>query len=140
MDSITLTALSKIVADMAKDARDTVTAGSYRVNTTVTINVTGEVKVSEDTEKTPTCSIPVKEVLALFIARAGFTREHSIELLRSCLTDALNEGVEGVGAVDAAADIDVAFKQAVSDLTASLPKTPVKGKVVVKAALTEIAG
>lgn len=137
MDSITLTALSKIVADMAKDARDSVEAGSYTVNTTVTINVAGTVKVSEDTEKTPTCSIPVKEVLALFIARAGFTRDHSIALLKECLGKALSKGVEGQGAIEAAADIDSEFKAAVAELTASLPKTPVKGKVAVKATLTE---
>jgi len=135
MNAVTLLALSKTFADMAKDARDGVEAGKYTVDESVTLTLAGTVAVSEDTEKTPTCSIPVKEVLALFIARAGFTRDHSIALLKECLGAALSKGVEGVGAVEAAADIDAEFKAAVSDLTASLPKTPVKGKVVVKVAV-----
>jgi hypothetical protein len=111
----------------SSQARDEVAAGTYEVD--LTVRVKGTLCVSVDTAKTPTVSIPVKEVLALFVARSGCTREAGLALLRECLTEALNNSVHGVGAIETAVDIDAEFKQAVSDLTASLPKTPVKGPV-----------
>jgi hypothetical protein len=85
--------------------------------------------VLEDTDKTPTVSIPMKEVLALFIARSGCTREHSLALLRECMTDALRDGVKGAGAVAAAADIAAEHKKAVAEMLRDLPRTFVAGAV-----------
>lgn len=120
---------------VAKAAREAVEPGSFDVD--FMVRVTGTINVAEDTEKTPTVSIPVKEVLALFVARSGCTREASIKLLRECLTDALKDGVKGEGAIEGAVDIDEVFKAEVAALTASLPKTPVKGKVTTKLTVTE---
>ena len=137
MNAIETTALNNLIATKAAAAaRGELIPGQYDVD--IVVRVSGTVKVAEDTEKTPTVSIPVKEVLALFIARSGATREASIKLLRECLTDALKKDVEGVGAIDAAADIDAEFKSAVAALTASLPKTPVKGAVKTVLEVTEL--
>jgi len=128
LTNIEVTALNNLVAaKAAKAARDEVNPGEHAVD--FTVRVTGTVKVLADTEKTPTVSIPVKEVLALFVQRSGCTREHSLALLRECLTDALSASTEGKGAIEGAIDLDAEFKAAVADLTASLPKTPVKGAV-----------
>lgn len=121
-----LLALSKATTSLA-EARPA--PGTYIVDEVVSVHIKGVLSISEDTEKTPTVSIPLKEVLALFIARSGATRESSISLLRECLADALKGGTKGEGAVAAAAEIDAAFKEEVAALTASLPKTPVKGAV-----------
>lgn len=126
MNDIISNAVTKAVSDLAA-ARPL--PGVYQVDETITVHVNGVLTVLTDTEKTPTVSIPVKEVLALFIARSGATREASLNLLRECLTDALKGGVKGEGAVDAAASVDAEFKAAVADLTASLPKTPVRGAI-----------
>lgn len=133
----TLAVANAIETKNEKLARSGVVAGTYNVD--VTVRVHGTVKVGEDTEKTPTASIPVKEVLALFIARSGCTREASIALLRDCLTDALSQGVTGAGAIEAVADIDNVFKAAANELVASLPKTPVKGSVKASLVVEEIA-
>ena len=127
---------SLIETKVAKAAREGLEVGTHQVD--VTVRVTGSLTVAEDTEKTPTVSIPVKEVLALFVARSGCTREASLKLLRECLTDALAEGTKGEGAIDGAVDIDAEFKAMVSTLTASLPKTPVKGAVKAKLTVTEV--
>jgi len=138
MNAIDTIALNNAVeTKVAKEAREALEVGKHSVD--FMVRVTGTINVAEDTEKTPTVSIPLKEVLALFIARSGCTREASIALLRECMTDALKDGVKGVGAVDAAADIDEAFKAEVAALTASLPKTPVKGKVTTKLTVTEVS-
>jgi hypothetical protein len=137
MNAIETTALNNAIeTKVAKAAREAVEAGSFSVD--FTVRVTGSVNVAKDTEKTPTVSIPVKEVLALFVARSGCTREASLALLKECLTEALTKGVEGQGAIEAAADIDEAFKAQVNALTAGLPKSPVKGKVTAKLTVTEI--
>ena len=128
LTNIEVTALNNLVAaKVAKTARDEVNPGEHTVD--FTVRVTGTVKVLADTEKTSTVSIPVKEVLALFVQRSGCTREASLALLRECLTDALNNSTKGEGAIEGGVDLDAEFKAAVADLTASLPKTPVKGAV-----------
>ena len=128
LDSLTTLALAKSVKEATeKLARADVTVGTHPID--VVLHIKGSLVVAPDTEKKPTSSIPFKEVLALFIARSGCTRESAVSLLRSCLTDALNHGVTGEGAVEAAAAIDEVFKAEVAALTASLPKTPVKGAV-----------
>jgi hypothetical protein len=116
-----------------KAAREAVGPGTYPVEFTVTVK--GTVTVGTDTEKTPTASIPVTEVLALFIARSGATRDANIALLKECLADALTKGTKGAGAVEEAALVDQVFKDKVKEITSSLPKTPVKGAVKVKATL-----
>lgn len=134
----TLTAIEALALSKAvKAERDAVEVGEHHVD--VTVRITGTLSVAKDTEKTPTVSIPLKEVLALFIARSGCTREASIALLRECMTEALADGTKGVGAVDAAADIDACWKDEVSKLTASLPKTPVKGAVKAKLSVAVVA-
>ncbi len=110
--------------------------GLHHIDTTV--RITGTINIAEDTEKVPTVSIPVKEVLALFIARAGITREASVTLLRSALTDALLAGSKGQGAIAGVTEIDQIFKDIVSDVTKSLPKTPVAGRVDTKLEVTKL--
>jgi hypothetical protein len=128
LNDLTTLALSRAIsAKEASAAREQITPGSYDVD--LTVRVKGVIEVSEDTDRPPTTSIPVKEVLALFLARSGCTREHSIALLRECLTEALKDGVTGKGAIEASADIDREFKAAVAEITSSLPRNPVKGAV-----------
>jgi hypothetical protein len=127
-NDLTLTVLSKIIpARKASEYRDGVSAGEYPVDFTVSIK--GIVTVEEDGYKTPTCSIPVKEVLALFIARSGALRDKNIEILKDCITDALNaKGGKAQGALKK--EFDAAFGEVVEDFLSNLPKTRVRGDVV----------
>lgn len=139
LTDLTTLALSRAVSSKEdKVAREGVAPGTYDVD--VTVRVRGTIEVLDDTEKTPTVSIPLKEVLALFVARSGCTREHSLALLRECMADALRDGVKGEGAVAAAADIDAEYKRAVKDMLAGLPKTPVKGAVKADVEATLVCG
>jgi hypothetical protein len=128
LDCLTALALSRAVNKKADDlAREGVVAGTYDID--MTVRLVGSVVVAEDTDKKPTVSIPLKEVLALFVARSGCTREASVKLLRECMTDALLHGVTGEGAVAAAADIAKEYKAVVEDMLAGLPRTFVAGAV-----------
>ena len=128
LDCLTALALSRAVNKKADDlAREGVVAGTYDVD--MTVRLVGTIEVLEDTDKKPTVSIPMKEVLALFVARSGCTREASVKLLRECMTDALKHGVTGQGAIDAAADIAKEHKAIVNEMLETLPRTFVAGAV-----------
>ena len=139
LNDLTTLALSRAISNKADAAaRSGVVAGTYDVD--VTVRVRGTLEVLEDTDKTPTVSLPMKEVLALFIARSGCTREHSLNLLRECMADALRDGVKGEGAVAAAADIAAEHKKAVAEMLKSLPRTFVAGAVKADIEATLVCG
>lgn len=129
--SIELSAIEGLALSKAfKADRDAVAPGTYEID--MLVRVHGSMTVAQDTEKTSTVSIPVKEVLALFVARSGATREASLKLLEECLTDALVKSSTGCGAISEMADIDQVFSAQMTKLIASLPKTPVRGAVRTK--------
>jgi hypothetical protein len=121
---------------VAKVAREQSAPGAYAVD--LYVHVTGTLDIAEDTEKTPTVSIPLKEVLALFVARAGGTRERSMNLLRECMADALERDVRGVGAIIDTVAIDAVYKEQVEAMVKTLPKTPVKGAVRAKLSVEKV--
>ena len=130
-----LWALHKEIAKLAEDARERLDDGTtYAVNEHFDCTITGEVKVSETpAPKVPTVSIPFKEVLTLFVARAGFTRDHTLALLTECLTDALNAGRSGVGSVP---EVDEAFALVTAEFLKGLPPRQDKAITKVKARLS----
>ena len=137
MDNLKIIALNNLIeTKAAKAARAGLSVGTHQVD--MLVRVQGTVSVAADTEKVPTVSIPVKEVLALFIARSGATREASLKLLSECLTDALKDGVKGEGAIKAAAEMDKEFEARIKALTAALPKSPVKGAVKTDLTVSEV--
>jgi len=138
MDDLTTTVLSKLVAARAaSEARDGVSAGEYPVDFSIT--VTGVVTVKEDTVKVSTVSIPIKETLALFIARSGAMREGNIRLLAECIGDALAaKGGKGGATGALAGEFDSHFGEVVTAFLAGLPKTAVKGVVDMKGVTVKV--
>ena len=130
-----LWALHKEIAKAAEGARECLEDGTtYAVNETFTCTVTGEVKVSETpAPKIPTVSIPFKEVLTLFVARSGFTREHTLALLTECLTDAMSAGKSAIGSVP---EVDEAFALVTAEFLKGLPPRQDKAITKVKARLS----
>ena len=111
--------------------------GMYEVDFEVAVK--GSVSVGDDTTKKPTVSIPMKEVLALFIQRSGVTREASVKLLREAMIEALKQDTKGTGAIAAATDIEQVSKDIVSEVVASLPRTPVLGRVTTNLEVEKIS-
>ena len=139
LNDLTTLALARAVSNKADAAaREGVGPGTYDID--ITVRVRGTLAVAEDTDKTPTVSIPMKEVLALFIARSGCTREHSLNLLRECMTEVLHHGATGQGAVAAAADIAAEHQRAVSEMLKTLPRTFVAGAVKADVEATLVCG
>lgn len=111
--------------------RAAVAAGKYDVDAVV--RLTGTLSVGNDYDTVPTVSLPIKEVLALFVARAGFTRERSMQLLVECVHDAIAEDGHGAGEVAArVAEVDEYLADIKAEVLAKLPRQPRKGAVKAK--------
>jgi len=131
--NLVTTVITKIVKGAAAEAaRDALSAGTFPVD--FVLKVTGEVTIRPDTVKVPTVSIPLKEVIALFLARSGALRAQNIALLSECITDALLAKSSGEGGATGAltSEFDKAFGEVVDNFLATLPKTKVRGAVDVK--------
>jgi hypothetical protein len=132
LDPATLAAIAKLVADAAKATRDDLAPGTYPVDAVVTLCLDGEVKVSADTEKAPTCSIPLLPALALLAKRMGCQRDNALTILREVMIEAISLGKDATTELlqeTGVADIEAQIKE---EVIAKLPKTPVKGSVKVK--------
>lgn len=139
MNNATIIALAKVVGTKeTAAARNGLSIGRHEVD--FMVRVRGTMNVGEDTEKTPTVSIPMKETLALFIRYCGITREAAMAILERAMTDALEQGPQGTGAVaEALPIIEETMAAIVNPMLARLPKTPVKGAVRTSLEFTEIS-
>lgn len=123
--------LSKAVDEkVAKAARASVVAGAFEVD--FTVRVVGTVRVGEDTTVAATTSIPWSKVAALLLQRAGCTRDGSVALLRSVLTEAL------AGEDDLDKALTEEAKAMVADLVGDLPRQARKGAVTMKVAVLPV--
>lgn len=111
--------------------RAAVASGKYEVDAVV--RLTGTLNVGNDYDTVPTVSLPVKEILALFVARAGFTRERSMQLLVECVSEAIAEDGHGAGEVAArVAEVDEYLGAIKAEVLSKLPRQPRKGAVKAK--------
>lgn len=115
-----------------KAARACLRPGTYNVD--MTVHVSGEIRVGADGERTPTASIPVKDVMAFFLARAGATREASIKLIQECVSECLSANKPA-----RLPEVDEAYQAAVEEMTKALPKARVAGKVTSKLSVNEVS-
>lgn len=132
MSAIINLALNAI--ESSESDRAAVAAGKYDVDAVV--RVSGTLSVGADYDTTPTVSLPVKEILALFVARAGFTRERSMQLLVECVHDAIAEDGHGAGEIAArVAEVDDYLSAIKAEILDKLPRQPRKGAVKAKIAV-----
>jgi hypothetical protein len=121
----------------SEEARDALRPGTYAIDELV--RVTGTVTIGADYQTTPTVSLPVKEILALFVARAGFTRKHTMQLLVECVSDALAKNGRGAGEIASKVDaVDEYLAAIKNDVLAKLPKVPRRGAVRAKLAVEAV--
>jgi len=105
--------------------------GTHAVQNVVTFEVSGEVRVSEDSERTPTTSVPLKATLALFMKYAGVTGPAALAALERAMREAIEADRKGAVTVAEVADLEAVEAKVVASMQA-LPKVPKKGAVSVK--------
>jgi len=118
----------------AKVARDETSPGVYQGMTMTLEVVVDEMRVAPDTDKAPTCSIPLLTVCALLLQRfAPKERDKALEIVEEVMTQALDMPKAGQKKLldeTGVADLEKTLKETV---IAKLPRVPVKGAVTVKA-------
>lgn len=140
MDALEVTALNNLVeAKALKAARAELSVGTHQVD--VVVHVKGTITVGEDYPRTPTVGVPVKELMALLLARSGALREANVKLLQECFTEVMADG-EGKGkdALKAAVkDLEAVWEPQVNAILATLPTAQVRGPVTTKLSVVEVA-
>lgn len=134
----TLALLGKLLADAAEGNRDELAVGEHPIDDILTLKLSGTVKVSADTDKMPTCSIPLLPALALMVKRMGIQREKALDVLREVMTEALKLGKDATAELLAETGVADAQETIKSEVIAKLPKTPVKGMVKVKGSVSAV--
>lgn len=92
------------------------------------------VTFGHDTDKAPTCSIPMLAAMALLVKRMGVTRDGAMEVLLETMRDAMALGNDASKALlkeTGVADAQQAIKD---EVISKLPRTPVRKSVKVKGA------
>lgn len=135
-NAVVIVALAKLLEKLAEKNRSEVEPGSYNLDKLVTVRLRGVLDVAEDTEYTPTCSLPWKTVLALFVRYSGITREKALETLVLAMQEALKTDKDAAKLLSETIDLDEAEAR-VQACLGELPKQSRKGQVATKGVLIE---
>jgi len=113
------------------------------VHTNLVMDLTvrvGEMRIANDTDKAPTCSIPLLPTLALLLKRMGFQREKALEMLAEVMGEAIALDKDATKALLAETGVKEAQDLLQKDVIAKLPRTPVNGRVTVKDVEVDLKG
>ena len=117
----------------AKTARDETDPGVYKGMKMLLEIEVDEMRVAPDTDKAPTCSVPLLATCALLLQRfAPRERDRALEIFEEVMTQALDMPKDGQKKLldeSGVADLENTIKERV---IAKLPRVPVKGAVTVK--------
>ena len=100
----------------------------------------GEIRIAPDTDKAPTCSIPMLAAMALLVKRMGFQRDKALEVLAEVMQEAINLDKDAKKALMAETGVADAEKALKTGVIAKLPRTPVKGAVKVEDVEVDLKG
>jgi len=134
--AVIYTALARYFTKKADECRPQLKAGEHRVEARVSVNLLGVLEVKEDSEYTPTTSIPYKAAFALFLRYAGMTGPSAMKALIRALTEASQIGrinnkearEARIAAIREVADLDEAERLVQTSL-GTLPKSKRNGAV-----------
>lgn len=131
----------KGVAKTAGDARDAADPDQTLTGLVIDMQLEiDEVKIGHDSDKSPTCSIPMLATLALFIKRMGFQRDKALETLQEVMQEAMTLDKDAVKALMAEAGVAEAEQAVREKVIAKLPRSPVKKTVRIKGATLTVKG
>ena len=100
-----------------------------------------QVLIGHDTDRAPTCSIPLLPTVALLIKRMGFQREEAIRVLREIMEEALTvEGTEASKRLLEEKGVNEAMELVKADLIGRLPRTKAAKAIKARGAVLTITG
>jgi hypothetical protein len=125
--------IKALLAKKWKDEEADLTPGTHFIDEEFVVRVSGTVEKEDDQLVTPTVSVPLISVLALFWERVGIGRDEAMALLREAIIEAMDQGVgEDAHIKSRIDDVNSAIKAVREDLLAELPKMPRSGRTITK--------
>lgn len=125
--------IKALLAKKWKDEEADLTPGTHSFDEEFLVRVSGTVEKEEDQLVTPTVSVPLISVLALFWEKAGLAQDQAMSLLREAIIAAMDQGVgEDAHIKSRIEDVNSAIKAVREDLLAELPKMPRAGRTITK--------
>lgn len=127
MDNLALVAISELLDGDKKN----ISPGQHHIEGIYKIRLNAFIKKGKDTESSPTTSIPFKTVLALMLEKAGATRENLLNMLETCIKEAMDNG-DSIGdkLAERFKELDTSIGKVTSRLK-KLPKVPKSGPTTV---------
>jgi hypothetical protein len=125
--------IKALLAKKWKDEETDLTPGTHYFDEEFIVRVSGTVEKEEDQLVTPTVSVPLISVLALFWEKAGLAQDQAMSMLREAIIEAMDQGVgEDAHIKSRIEDVNSAIKAVREDLLAELPKMPRAGRTITK--------
>ena len=113
--------------------------GTHHVDEFVTLHVSGSIVKQNDLMVSPTASLPLIPILALFWEKSGFHRDKALAILREAITEAMKDGKGKSERIESKMkDVESAVKAVKSGLISQLPKVSRSGRVVTKNLCIEV--
>ena len=129
--------VEKAGGDLKDRATPNQTLKGLSVNIVLTLD---EVAIGADTDKSPTCSIPLLPTLALMVKRMGCTRDAALTLIREVMQQALTMDKDATKALLEEAGVAEAETQIKTEVIGKLPRTKVQKAVRIKGASLTVTG
>lgn len=127
-------ALSKV--KVSKELRNLLPVGKHSLD--FKVEVSGILKVSIDTDASPTSSIPILPVIALAIKKMGIQREAFLNCLHEAMSVVLTSPLTTREALEYEADLSNFEEMFLETVVVGLPRTPKKGSVVAEMVVKRI--
>lgn len=125
--------IKALLAKKWKDEEADLTPGTHYFNEEFVVRVSGTVEKEDDQLVTPTVSVPLISVLALFWEKAGIAQDEAMGLLREAITEAMDQGVGEDAHIKSRIDnVTEAIAAVRKDLLAKLPKMERAGRTITK--------
>lgn len=125
--------IKALLAKKWKDEEADLTPGTHFFDEEFLVRVSGTVEKEEEQLVTPTVSVPLISVLALFWEKAGLAQDTAMTLLREAIIEAMDQGVgEDIHIKKRIQDVNAAITAVRTDLLAKLPKMPRAGRTITK--------
>ena len=125
--------IKALLAKKWKDEAADLAPGTHYFDEEFVVRLSGTVEKEDDQLVTPTVSVPLISVLALFWEKAGLAQDEAMGLLREAITEAMDQGVgEDAHIKRRIDDVSAAIKAVREDLLAELPKMPRAGRTITK--------
>lgn len=134
-----LALLGKLVADAATARRDALEVGEHEIKEILTLQIDGTVKVSADSTRAPTCSIPLLATVALMLKRMGVQREAALDILRDVMSEAIKLGKDATEQLLTEYGVAETMETLQDEVIAKLPRVPARGQVRVKGSAMAVA-